>query len=326
MHRSRRYSLAAGLLAACLAAPAMAQTATPPPAGPSLRICAGTERGNYTFTANEIAKRIGREQFPGGVTVIRTGGSLDNLRRLETAECDVAIAQSDVTAMYQTERANTLNGIVPFAKLYVESTHILCPVASGWESVSDMGKAAAAGRRARLIVGPDGGGSAETWRGLRAADAKLYDRIERLPDDPGRASLGMVRDSRDTSMLWVSGLGSEDMVRANDMSVINAAKRPSMRLMDVNIAISGLRTPRGEPMYEARQIERAEPSRDNPGLYPNLIHDGWGADTINVLSVDALLMMRAEYRSAIGSSRADSLMQAIDDASPTIWARTQPRR
>jgi len=324
---SRRMGLGMALAIACLATPRVeAQQAPPGVDATRLRICAGGARGNYTFAANEIAQRVSKADFPGGVQVITTGGSLDNLRRLEAGECDVGLAQSDVTSLFQAERAGSPDALVPFSKLYEEYVHVLCPIASGWEDVGDIGKAAQSGRGARMIVGPDGSGGAETWRAMRQADVKLYERVERLPNDVGRASLGMVRDSNNTCMLWVSGLNSGDMVAADVMSVTNPARRPTMRLMDVNASrIRDLKGPNGQPMYQMRTIERTPATANNPGLYGNLIYDGWGADSVTVATVDAVLMMRAPYRTAL-RDKADGLMQAIGDASPSIWARVSPRQ
>lgn len=325
----RRAFLGAGLLAA-LALPALAQQRPPlpdPALTQGIRICAGGARGNYTFAANEIAQRVGKADFPGGVRVITTGGSLDNLRRLEAGECDIGLAQSDVTTMFLAERAGAPEALVPFSKLYEEVVHVLCPVASGWEDIGDMGAASATRSGARLIVGPDGSGGAETWRAMRQADPKTFDRVQRLPNDVGRASLGMVRDSNNTCMLWVSGLNSADMQSADTMSIMNPNKRPTMRLVDVNKSgIRNLRAPNGEPMYRVRSVTREQASGNNPGLYGNLIPSGWlSAGSVDALAVDALLIMRADFRASLGA-RADGLMQAIDDASPTIWARVQPRR
>jgi opacity protein-like surface antigen len=317
----KRFLLAAVSVAA-LSGAAYAQAPAPNP--DRLRFCAGTSDGNYTFAANEIAKRVGGA-FPQGVEIILTDGSLDNLRRLNAGGCDVGLAQSDVTALFEAETPGFSAAIAPFHKLYEEYVHLLCPVASGWGRVNDMGKAARDGRGARLVVGPNGSGGAETWRAMRQADVKLYEKVERLPDAVGRASLGMVRDSNNTCVLWISGLNSGGMQAANLMSVNNPRRAPTMRLLDFDDAdIRKLRSPAGQPLYQIRNIERVEATQNNPGLYGNLIHDGWGADTVNVLTVSATLMVRNDYRARIGA-RADALMQAIDDAGPTIWRRVNPQ-
>ena len=320
-HMKRLAALTALALGAMGLTPAEAQSPNPN----RLRICAGSEAGNYTFAAREIGGRAA-SAFSAGVDVVTTAGSLENLRRLSAGECDVAFAQSDVTALYQAENPAALNTIEPFHKVYEEFVHLLCPVSSGWSRVNDMGRAARDGRGARLVVGPDGSGTAETWRAMRQADVKLYEKVERLPLSVGRASLGTVRDSSNTCVLWISGLNSADMQAANLMSANNPRRAATMRLMDFDDRdIRALRSSSGQPMYQVRTIDRVAPRGDNPGLYGNLIESGtFSAGSVNVLTVSAQLLVRSDYRAAIGG-RADRLMQAIDDAGPTIWRRVNPQ-
>lgn len=304
-------------------------TAQPAATPDRLRICAGSETGNYTFAAREIASRLGTGNaaaFRGGVEVIPTAGSLDNLRRLMANECDMGFTQSDVYAMFQMENPGAMNTLRQFSKLYEEYVHLLCPVSSEWGRVVDMGRAARDGRGARLIVGPDGSGSAESWRAMRRADERLYEKVERLPEPVGRTSLAMVRDSRNTCMLWVSGLNSPDMQAANMMSVNNARRNATMRLVDFDDRdIRNLKGPSGQPLYQVRRIDRVAARGDNPGLYSNLIEGGtFSSGSVNVLTVDALLLMRDDFRRAIGN-RADRITQAAEDAGPTIWRRVNPQ-
>lgn len=291
-----------------------------------LRICAGSPTGNYTFAANEIAKRVSGGSFREGVTVIQTAGSLDNLRRIMAGECDIGLSQSDVAARFIAENPAALSEMRRFQSLYREYVHLICPVASGWERVNDMGRAARDGRGAKLIVGGDGSGTAESWRAMRQADARLYDRVERIPESVGRASLALVRDSTDTCMLWISGQNSTDMQAASAMSVNNPTRTPRLRLVDFNDRdITNLRGPDGRPLYEVAQINRVAPRGDSAGRYANLITGGWtSAGSVNVLTVSADLMMRESYRRALGGN-ADRLVQAIEDAAPTINSRVNPQ-
>ncbi len=71
----RRRFLLAGLAAPVLLLASLPRRAPGQVAATRLRIAAGTENGNYTFAANEIAKRIDKTLFPGGVEVMLTKGS-----------------------------------------------------------------------------------------------------------------------------------------------------------------------------------------------------------------------------------------------------------
>lgn len=326
--QSIRRAFSGGLMMAVLSfmpLSAFGQTAQPNP--DRLRICAGSETGNYTFAANEIMRRLGTgnsSAFRGGIEVIHTNGSLDNLRRMMAGECDVGFSQSDVAARFVSENSAAQNGLRQFTQLYREYVHLICPVASGWNRIVDVGRASQ-NTGAKIIVGAEGSGASESWRAMRQADARLYDRVERIPESVGRASLAMVRDSRDTCMLWISGLNSPDMVAASNMSVNNPRREMRMRLIDFDDRdIRNLRGPDGRPLYEVARIDRVAPRGDNPGRYANLIESGtFSSGSVNVLTVNALLMIREDYRRALGA-RADRLVQAIEDAAPTINARVNP--
>ena len=301
-----------GLTTALSALPAFADTPT------KVRMCAGSESGNYTFSGNEIKKR-----YPG-VEVIITGGSLDNLRRLMNNECDMAFSQSNVADLFVAENPAALSTIEPFKTVYEEYVHVLCPTATGWDSIQDMANAG----QARMIVGPDGGGSGETWRSLRQANDK-YGKIERLADKIDVTAASTVKDSTNTCMLWVSGLNSPDMQAANLISTNTRDHKPALRLIDVDDdAMENLLGSDGRPLYQWKDITRVEPvkgknGKPTGGLYNNLIKDGWGDDTVHVPIVEANLMIRSDFKAA-AAPMLSRLVLAIEDASPTIWNRVNP--
>ena len=169
-----------GLLAAFTGAPAVAhaQDSAAPPDTHRLRFCTGSKSGNYHFAAETIAAHLGRAVFPQGGTFVASEGSLSNLRKLAANDCDVAFTQADVLQQYLLDHPGEA-GISPFKTLYSEYVQVLCPAAAGWSSIQDLGK-----HQATLIVGPDGSGTAETWRTLRRVNDKLYGGISLNPDPP----------------------------------------------------------------------------------------------------------------------------------------------
>lgn len=282
-----------------------------------LRLCAGSASGNYTFAANEIAKRLGNAFAE--VQVITTGGSLDNMRKLAAGQCDMAFAQSDVADLFVLENPASLSTIESFKTIYQEYVQLLCPTATGWDSIEDL----AAG--SKIIVGPDGGGSAETWRSLRRANDAQYAKIERLADKVDVTAASTVKDSSSTCMLWVSGLNSADMQAANLISVNTRDHKPALRLVDIDDdKMEDILGSDGKPLYRWAEITRVEPSKENKsGVYANLIPDGWGDDTVSVPVVDAKLMIRSDFKAAAAGSLSRVVL-AIEDASPTIWNRVNP--
>lgn len=291
---------------------------------PTIRICAGSETGNYTFAVNEIAKRV--SDTVANVEVIHTNGSLDNLRRLMNNECDFGMAQEDVNDMFILENPAALSTIEEFKSIYDEYVHLLCPVASGWRNVTDLRKAINDGEQVRLIVGPDGGGQAETWRSLRRAHED-YDRIERLPNAIDMTAVSTVKDSDDTCMIWVSGLNSASMQAANLSSINTRDGEPSLQLINVEErAMKRLVNSGGEALYEWQEVERIEANQNRgiSGQYDNIIRDGWGSDEIEVPTIGATLIVRTDFKEA-NPAILNRLVIAIEDASPTIWNRVNPR-
>lgn len=175
-----------------------------------LRFCAGLKTGNYTFAAERIAEKA--RPLGLDLEVVPTPGAADNLRRLRAGECDLALSQSDIFELRRAADPGGVRGVAPFARAYSEYVHVLCPVASGWTSTAQFGP------ETRLITGAEGSGSSETWRAFRAAEPRL-DEMRRIPDRIDLVAFNRVKNSRDTCLLWVSGLNSADMQRANAMSV-----------------------------------------------------------------------------------------------------------
>ena len=277
----------------------------------------GGKTGNYYFAGNEITKRLGKDFVADG-KLIQTGGSLDNLRKLMAGEVDVAFVQSDVYQQFALENPSSLTALVPYKVMYDEYVHLICPVAANWSRVTHVGKA----KDSKIIVGPNGGGTAETWRILRSADTGLYDHVERLPDAPDIEALSQVKDSTNTCMLWVSGLNSADMRAANMLSVNTNDHKPALTLIDVDDRdMKNLKGQNGKPMYEMQTINWAAPSGESGGQYSNLMQ----SSSVNVPTVHALLVMRVDYRDALkAAGKSGRLVQAIEDALPTIWGRVNP--
>jgi len=277
----------------------------------------GGKTGNYYFAGNEITKRLGKDFVADG-KLIQTGGSLDNLRKLMAGEVDVAFVQSDVYQQFALENPSSLTALVPYKVMYDEYVHLICPVAANWSRVTHVGKA----KDSKIIVGPNGGGTAETWRILRSADTGLYDHVERLPDAPDIEALSQVKDSTNTCMLWVSGLNSADMRAANMLSVNTKDHKPALTLIDVDDRdMKNLKGQNGKPMYEMQTINWAAPSGESGGQYSNLMQ----SSSVNVPTVHALLVMRVDYRDALkAAGTSGRLVQAIEDALPTIWGRVNP--
>ena len=318
--------LVTGALACMLAFPSLAQTV---PAPLDAVMGTGGTQGNYYWAGGEILKRTG-DLFHSSKLAV-TKGSLENLRggtvppSATSGRFDLFFTQSDVGNQFVLENPGAGDAIELLRIVYTEYVHILCPTKSGWKTLSDI--ANAKGTR-KMIVGPDGSGTAETWRIMRQADGKKYDGIERNPEPADYSSAHTVADSNDTCMLWVSGLNSAGMVSANALSVKTPDGKPSLQLVSIDdpkmLAIKGFD---GLPLYKKVSISPISAGNGKVALYDHIIAGGggWFAGTsVDLLAVPAYLMVRKDFKAALGRERLARLLDAIDDAQPTIWAKVNP--
>lgn len=307
-------------LAVALALPGVAKAQ---PNTSVLRFCTGSETGNYHWAATQIISRIGHDVFQKFIPVT-TNGSLMNLRKLTNNDCDIGFAQADVNGQYIIENPASRDTLAMLKIVYDEYVHILCPVRSGWASLSEI--AAAKGQR-RLIIGAEGSGTAETWRIMRSVNDAKYGAIERVNDPVDINSASAVMDSKDTCMLWVSGLNSSDMIATNGLSVRTSSGQPALRLVTIDdSAMTQIKGPDGSPLYKNKVIKPLAAEAGRPALYDHLINNGgfFSGASINVLTISANLMIRTDYRDAVGRPKIGRVIQAIVDAQPTIWNRVNP--
>lgn len=97
-HLARRGLAACALPLFCgaLAAPMTPALAEVP--GNPVRYCTGVPGGNYDFTGIAI-----KRQLPQHLELVNTGGSMDNLAKVDKGECEAAIVQSDAYFVYMQQ-------------------------------------------------------------------------------------------------------------------------------------------------------------------------------------------------------------------------------
>ncbi|MBI0537616.1 hypothetical protein D9599_18825 [Roseomonas sp. KE2513] len=290
------------------------------PARALLRICADSPTGNYTFAAREIAARLA---VPGEVEVLATAGSSENLRRLAAGDCELSFSQADALALRTAEHPEEMAGLDALKRVYGEFVHLLCPIVSGWMT------AGALDGRTRLILGGEGSGTAETWRAFTQAVPGLR-AVHRVNDPGNLVAMNRVKDSRDTCMLWISGLNSGDMQGANRMSANTPNRRRTMRLVTASKPeLRGLRLADGQPIYRFEGIDARS------GAYENLLDPrpgplrngkrGIQPGSVTVPVVDAVLVVRRDLLARL-LGRGSEIVAAVEEAGPAIWARVSPRR
>jgi TRAP transporter TAXI family solute receptor len=124
-----------------------------------VRIAGGIEGGVYDEVSGEIAYRITRSQGVDA-TVVSSGGSVENRRRLLDEEIDLAPMQASAI------RGDNLCVVAP---LFYEVVHVLVRPEAEIKSLNDL-------KGHRVAVGPEGSGS-------RLAADLLFDSFQLSKDD-----------------------------------------------------------------------------------------------------------------------------------------------
>ncbi len=119
-----------------------------------LKICTGSISADYNRYANQITKVTKLK-----VSTVQSNGTVDNLAKLATGECDLAFAQSDVasTNLMQLVRLTQLEGTLLFCGTTKEKAKV---------DIADISSAT-------VYIGSDQTGSQYTFEKLRASIPKL---------------------------------------------------------------------------------------------------------------------------------------------------------
>lgn len=292
---------AAALLSLGLfAAVSTAQT----PAQP-FKLCTGGEAGNY-FKAGHILKS---KSTGLAITVIPTQGSLDNLAKVTSGECDGAFVQSDAMMVYSSRNAQALSSIERAGVLYQEHAHLLCNRSAGVGRITDLTS------KHTVAVGPEGSGARTTWDAFVIADKKRYAPVA-LDTRSGVRALSAIADgSQVQCALWVGALNAsfikDDAQKHGDRIALVATDDWDMG----KVAKDG----RGVAVYGYSEVPADTYPRVQPGgtLY--------GTKPVKTITMDALFVANVNWINA--NERAyDGLLRAFAAAKPGIVAITTPKQ
>lgn len=262
----------ASLAVLSLATPAIAQSAIP-----ELRICTGGESGKYYQTAREL-----KDQLNGLVTVvpILTNGSMDNLGKLSSGQCDAAIVQSDAYGQFTVSRPAAKLDFKRTAVLYQEYVHMVCNKDAEIDAVGDIRK-----EGMTVLTGPNGSGTEVTWLTWAKQD-ESYAKVATYPAG-GLEALTTVQQGIDAQCaLFVAGLGSGTMME------YDALAGDSLVLAKVNDGwFDDVKDPKGNPVYKFSDIPA--------NTYPHLQTGGWfGGDKTPTITMDAVLITNSSWIAA----------------------------
>lgn len=291
-YRTGLFALAAVSAFAILPHSAHAQQSGAEP----IKYCTGAPNGNYAFTGVAI-----KQQLPDHVTVVNTAGSLENMARVASGDCQAAIVQNDAYFVYLQDHPAAQASVERARDMYPEYAHLICN-----RSISELSDLR---RGNTVLVGPPGSGSSVMWDAIVRANPKYKD-VATLPIGGTRA-LGKVSDGEDAQCtLFVAGLRSPAMMEANKVAHESHGNLHLTYMRDP--ALFDLKDSKGRPIYQRSEIP--------DGTYPDglqkegLISYGKPVDTVRVESV---LIDNVDYANA-HDGNMEAFLRAVDHAMPAI--------
>ena len=273
------------------------------PLKPKLRFSAGAKGQNYDFFAQRLKKEAGNLNVE--VEIVESTGSLENVRRLAHGETDAALVQSDVLALLPKNFPGK-KLIAEQSAIYQEAVQMVANTSSKVKSVGDLDP-----KKHVIYTGPEGSGTAVTWKGLCLQD-KVYEKIQVKHADYSVA-LREVASNPNAVMLFVSGLHSKVLDEAEAL----AKKTGKLRLVAVDDRhFDDKKDEHGNKIYHFVNIPT--------DVYPYLQKEsrGWfswlWSSSTKTLAVQAVLVLRTEWLKSYGEDAMDALSFAVLQVAPEI--------
>ena len=163
---------------------------------PEMRICTGQSDGTYK-TVGKIYSNIATNL---NVTVVETNGSIDNLEKINSGVCDVALVQRDAYWVYLDKHPKAKLPVERVSSPYDEYVHMVCNTGNDVEEVDDLTSSNT------LYVGIEGSGSEVTWNNFVAEnDAYASVNVVKATNLEARMK---ITSEKDSCALYVGALGA----------------------------------------------------------------------------------------------------------------------
>lgn len=240
-----------------------------------LNLCTGSSTGKYYQTAAEIgAQAKGQVK----VNVIETNGSLDNLERLSSGQCDAAIVQSDAYGIFVERNPTMKLNIERVVPLYNEYVHLVCNVNAKIHSVKDTLRPGVT-----VLTGPNGSGTSLTWETWGKQNT-AYAKVRTEPIGGTRALTKVVDGTEAQCMLFVAGL------KSGAMNEVNEFGKGALQLTSIDDgSFDDILDPKRQRVYEFHDIPA--------GTYNNLQSSGWfgSGNAVPTLTLGAVLVTNVSW-------------------------------
>ncbi|MCK7626137.1 TAXI family TRAP transporter solute-binding subunit [Streptomyces sp. RS10V-4] len=232
-----------------------------PPRG-RVPLATGVPTGVYARYGELLKADLARD-LPGvDLRLLRSEGSIDNLRQLASGRAAFTIATADSVADYRTRREPGADRLRACARLYDDYMQLVVPRGAEVASTRDL-------RGLRVGVGADGSGVQLITRRLLAAAGLDFDRdivpvrvgIDRMPD--------MLEHGRLDAFFWSGGLPT--------LAVQQLARRYPVRLVQLGDLIPALHRQGERTRYYRAAVMPAD-------AYPG-VQDGQAVKTIAVANL-----------------------------------------
>ncbi|WP_431948473.1 TAXI family TRAP transporter solute-binding subunit [Actinacidiphila sp. bgisy167] len=219
----------------------------------------GVRNGVYDTYGKRLQLYL-RTDLPGvTVRLVRSEGSVDNVRRVATGEAGFAIAAADAVADYDGPGAERLRAC---ARLYDDYMQLVVPAGSPVRSAKDL-------RGLRVGIGqPSSGVNLIAQRLLGAAGLGRPDDVVRRPVGIDRAPQ-MLRDGELDAFFWSGGLPTK--------AVANLAETTDVKLVQLGDLVAPLHAGSDESAYYRQAVMPAD-------AYP-MIQGGRAVQTIAVANL-----------------------------------------
>lgn len=261
---------------------------------PVMRVATGVPGGNYHRVGEKI-KAKGGDKFE--IVLVPTSGSGENLKMLKAGTVDAAIIQSDADFVDHEVNKDGYASKTGFNSGEIYSEYITLVVAkdSNISSVRDL-------KSGNIIyVGPDGSGTAITWKGIVLQNSKyetdparkdVYKNVA-VQNGSYEDALEKVKSDKNAAMLFVAG---------SDAPLLERASRDNTyKLVPVDdAALTGLVDDQGKEVYDALTLVST--------AYPKL-----QSGELQTLSVDAMWTVSDAWVKKFGEEATDLVSDAVID-------------
>ncbi len=268
---------------------------------PTVRVCTGLKGLNYYYVGGEFAKQAKGQM---NIQIVTSKGSLDNLAKLSSNECDVAIVQSDALSA-----VDKLGSVEVGQPLYKEYWHLICNTDSGISRITGLNA------KTPILLGDPGSGAELTWMNFVKADPKRYGIVPHEPIAGMRAAGIVQQGDKASCMAVVTGLNAQGIKDINE----GAKQSKNLRLISSDDSdMLRIKDPKGHYVYTDETIPG---NTYAGGLQPSRF---LGSSGIKTVAVTAIIVADSDF---IDKHEDDyqKFLHYVANALPGIKAHVEPQ-